>query len=164
MDENKINFKMAMIKSFGEQKYSPGLGIGTPKKNPKLAKDEILFGSTVIWKEDILTIKSSFCCGFCTAKAWFENRGNLKAGKDRDLSFKIAEDSISEVDKHDPIYFATSRVINANLERKYLTSRTYYNVKVINDIIYNECSNIVSMFKDYLIYDDVSEFLKRFYT
>jgi len=49
------------------------------------------------------------------------------------------------------------------LEKKYLTSRTYYNVKVINDIIYNECSNIVSQFKDYLIFDDVSEFLKWFY-
>ena len=55
-------------------------------------------------------------------------------------------------------------VLKYNLERKYLTSRTYYNVKVINDIIYNECSNIVSQFKDYLIYDDVSEFLKREYT
>ncbi len=54
-------------------------------------------------------------------------------------------------------------MIKHNLEKKYLTSRTYYNVKVVNDIIYNEASNIVSMFKDYLIFDDVSEFLKRFY-
>ena len=51
-----------------------------------------------------------------------------------------------------------------NLEKKYLTSRKYYNIKVINDIIYNECSNIVSSFKDFLIYDDFSEFLKRPYT
>jgi hypothetical protein len=36
-------------------------------------------------------------------------------------------------------------------------------VKLINDIIYNENTHIVSVFKDYLIYDDVSEFLKRFY-
>lgn len=50
-----------------------------------------------------------------------------------------------------------------NLERKYLTSRDYYNVKVVNDIIYNENTHIVSVFKDYLIYDDVSEFMKRFY-
>jgi hypothetical protein len=39
----------------------------------------------------------------------------------------------------------------------------YYNVKVINDIIYNDTTNLVSCFKDYLIYDDISEFLKRIY-
>jgi hypothetical protein len=50
-----------------------------------------------------------------------------------------------------------------NLDKKYLTSRDYYNSKVITDIIYNENSNIVSVFKDYLIFDDVSEFLKRSY-
>ncbi len=50
-----------------------------------------------------------------------------------------------------------------NLEKKYLTSREYYNIKIINDIIYNENTNIVSVFKDYLIFDDVSEFLKWFY-
>jgi len=40
----------------------------------------------------------------------------------------------------------------------------YYNVKVVNDIIYNDTTNLVSVFKDYLIYDDISEFLKRRYT
>lgn len=54
-------------------------------------------------------------------------------------------------------------IIKENLEKKYLTSREYYNVKIVNDIIYNENTHIVSVFKDYLIFDDVSEFLKRFY-
>ena len=54
-------------------------------------------------------------------------------------------------------------VIGKNLERKYLTSRDYYNSKVITDIVYNENTNLVSVFKDYLIFDDVSEFLKRYY-
>lgn len=49
------------------------------------------------------------------------------------------------------------------MNSKYLTSRDFYNVKIINDIIYNECTHIVSIFKDFLIYDDISEFLKRFY-
>ena len=44
-----------------------------------------------------------------------------------------------------------------------MTSKEYYNTKIINDIIYNEQTNIVSVFKDYLIFDDVSEFLKRYY-
>lgn len=39
----------------------------------------------------------------------------------------------------------------------------YYNVKVVNDIIYNDTTNLVSVFKDYLIFDDISEFLKRYY-
>lgn len=50
-----------------------------------------------------------------------------------------------------------------NLEQKYLTSKEYYNTKIINDIIYNENTHVVSIFKDYLIYDDISEFLKRQY-
>ena len=45
-----------------------------------------------------------------------------------------------------------------------MTGKDYYNVKIVNDIIYNEATHIVSTFKDYLIYDDVSEFLKRSYT
>lgn len=55
------------------------------------------------------------------------------------------------------------RMIQKNLDSKYLTGMDYYNVKVINDIIYNDTTNLVSVFKDYLIYDDISEFLKRFY-
>lgn len=55
-------------------------------------------------------------------------------------------------------------VLWENLEKKYLTSREYYNSKIVTDVIYNENTHIVSVFKDYLIFDDVSEFLKRSYT
>ncbi|CAI2379752.1 unnamed protein product [Moneuplotes crassus] len=55
-------------------------------------------------------------------------------------------------------------LIQSNLNSKYLTGMDYYNVKVVNDIIYNDTTNLVSVFKDYLIYDDISEFLKRIYT
>jgi len=58
---------------------------------------------------------------------------------------------------------SSMEIIKHNLEKKYLTSREYYNVKIINDIIYNEQTHVVSVFKDYLIFDDISEFLKRFY-
>jgi len=54
-------------------------------------------------------------------------------------------------------------VIKSNLNKKYLTSRESYDVKVVNDIIYNENTHLVAVFKDYLIYDDISEFMKRFY-
>ena len=35
-------------------------------------------------------------------------------------------------------------VIKKNLDMKYLTSREYYIIKTINDIIYNEPTHIVS--------------------
>ena len=46
---------------------------------------------------------------------------------------------------------------------KYNSSDQTYNINVINNIIYNEKSHIVATFKDYLIIDDYSEFLKRYY-
>jgi hypothetical protein len=54
-------------------------------------------------------------------------------------------------------------IVKETLTKKYLTGKDYYNVKIVNDIIYNEPNHVVSVFKDYLIYDDVSEFLKRTY-
>jgi len=36
-------------------------------------------------------------------------------------------------------------------------------MKVVNDLIYNEQTHIVCIFKDYLILDDINEFLKRPY-
>ena len=54
-------------------------------------------------------------------------------------------------------------MIAKNLNSKYLTGMDYYNVKVVNDVIYNDTTHLVSVFKDYLIYDDISEFLKRYY-
>lgn len=51
-----------------------------------------------------------------------------------------------------------------SLLNKYTTSIEFFNVKVINDIMYNEKVQIVSIFKDYLIMDDLTEFLKRPYS
>lgn len=39
----------------------------------------------------------------------------------------------------------------------------YTNIKVVNDLIYNEQTHMVSVFKDYLINDDINEFFKRRY-
>ena len=47
--------------------------------------------------------------------------------------------------------------------QKYYINEFEYGRKVINDIIFNEPSHIVALFKDFLIIDDYSEFLKRFY-
>ena len=49
------------------------------------------------------------------------------------------------------------------LRSKYLECDDYFNCKLTSDIMYNETRHIVSVFKDYLIYDDFSEYMKRFY-
>lgn len=54
-------------------------------------------------------------------------------------------------------------LIQEKLSRKHATNQDYYNVKIVNDLIYNENTHVVSIFKDYLIMDDINEFLKRIY-
>lgn len=54
-------------------------------------------------------------------------------------------------------------IVQGNLTKKYSSNRDFYNLKIVNDLIYNENSHVVSIFKDYLILDDINEFLKRPY-
>ena len=55
-------------------------------------------------------------------------------------------------------------LIMKGLGRKYGDCHVEFeNLKVVNDLIYNEQTHVVSVFKDYLIHDDINEFLKRFY-
>ena len=56
----------------------------------------------------------------------------------------------------------TKNIINL-FHKKYYISNILYGKMVINNIIYNEKTHIVAKFKDYLVIDDFSEFLKRFY-
>ena len=51
-----------------------------------------------------------------------------------------------------------------SLKAKYLGHHDYFFSKVISDIMYNEERHVVSVFKDYLIFDDFSEYLKRVYS
>lgn len=53
---------------------------------------------------------------------------------------------------------------NQKLRKKYVIDTDYYNSLLINYIIYNDKAHIVTIFKDYLILDDKSGFLKRYYT
>ena len=47
--------------------------------------------------------------------------------------------------------------------KKYSKMPKSYNMNIIDNIIYNEKSHIVAVFKDRLIIDDTGEFLKRYY-
>ena len=54
--------------------------------------------------------------------------------------------------------------INKRFHNFYFTGEEFYNIKIINEIISNENSHIVAEFKDFLIKDDYSEFIQRFYS
>ena len=69
--------------------------------------------------------------------------------------------------KYSPNYhnFTTKEkklIIQKNL-KKYNTSIKKYNKYIINAIIFDQRNHIVTVFKNYLLWDDVSEFLKRYY-
>ena len=47
--------------------------------------------------------------------------------------------------------------------KKYVDMPKLYNLNIIDNIIYNDKTHIVSLFKDHLISDDKGDFLKRYY-
>ena len=53
-------------------------------------------------------------------------------------------------------------IIFKNL-KKYSTTKLKYNTYIINSIIFDQKNHIVAEFKNYLLWDESSEFLKRFY-
>lgn len=55
-----------------------------------------------------------------------------------------------------------SSIISQNL-KKYSITKQIYDIFVINSIIFDQKMHIVSTFKNYLLWDETSEFLKRFY-
>lgn len=40
-----------------------------------------------------------------------------------------------------------------------MIKQEYYDLKAVNSILFNQSARIVSVFKDYLIFDDVCEFI-----
>ena len=57
--------------------------------------------------------------------------------------------------------FSIEKYIFNRFQRTYFIDELFYGGRVVNDIIYNEKTHIVATFTDYLILDDLSEFLKR---
>ena len=66
----------------------------------------------------------------------------------------------------DPINYNKSnyreKLIYNNL-KKYSISKNTFNKYIINDIIFDHRNHIVAEFKNYLLWDETSEFLKRYY-
>ena len=55
------------------------------------------------------------------------------------------------------------KVISKILLMNHSKNPNEYNIIIINHLINNSSNHLVSLFKDYLIYDEMSEFLNRFY-
>ena len=66
------------------------------------------------------------------------------------------------ISNNSPLIKTKKLIINNNLH-KYNTSITKYNVYIINAIIFDQRNHIVTLFKNYLLWDETSEFLKRYY-
>ena len=54
--------------------------------------------------------------------------------------------------------------VNKKLVEKYAYDRSGYNKIIISDIIKNKPTHMTSIFKEYLVFDEPIEFLKRIYT
>jgi hypothetical protein len=66
----------------------------------------------------------------------------------------------SKQDVHKKL-LAFKKKANERLTNEHKTTKSAYFKKVVNEIIFNEKSQVVANFKEHLIYDDNSEFLKR---
>ena len=55
------------------------------------------------------------------------------------------------------------KLILKKLAKKYNRGAEYYRRKVISDIIENESTHLVALFKEFLIYEDYSEFLQGYF-
>ena len=101
----------------------------------------------------LLSNQSAKECMFCN------HSGKKEPGREHSASW--VEPSASS---EDPSTYASGlSLISHLLRKKYLTSKEYYYRNVVQQIIYNEPTHMVCVFKDYLIYDDVTEFLKSYY-
>lgn len=76
---------------------------------------------------------------------------------------KENSEQISSTKKSIPSLKVLEKRIYKKFHKKNCFTNLYYGKLIINNIIYNEKTHIVAKFKDYLVIDDFSEFLKRFY-
>ena len=72
------------------------------------------------------------------------------------MSNLIQKKSTSNISSY---YFKSMKI----LYKKYLSFENSYELICINNLIYTENCRIVARFKDFLYYDDSSEFLKKYY-
>ena len=94
-----------------------------------------------------------------------KNENNIKYLKS--LFLKEEEFNIESIYNFKRSKLSTSQLITKifkKFNKKYNVMPKRYNSTIVDNIIFNEKSHIVSVFKDLLIKYDFNDFLKRFYT
>lgn len=81
--------------------------------------------------------------------------------KTGDLENKKKSKSLKKTESNFQIIKKLKKLANKLIIEYHNSDKDTVYRKTANDIVYNEKSHIVAVFKDYLIYDDTSEFLKR---
>ena len=76
--------------------------------------------------------------------------------------FKNSYITSKKIIKNKSFNFSYKKLIYNNL-KKHNTSIKQFNSYIINSIVFDLKSHIVALFKEYLLYDETAEFLKRFY-
>ena len=67
---------------------------------------------------------------------------------------------LKEIESINKLKASIKNAIKVRMQR-YDSSSTFYDKKIIKQILYNNTSSAVSVFKDFLLFDDQNEFLKR---
>ena len=72
------------------------------------------------------------------------------------IEYNLFSNSIKNID-----YYRRKieKIVRKQLSWRYEMPTCFHDVKVINDIIYNEKTHFVEEFKEYLLYEDNNEFL-----
>ena len=55
------------------------------------------------------------------------------------------------------------KLLTYKLRNKYNVKKNFYNVKKINELIFDVTSKYTAKFKEYLLMEDENDFLRRFY-
>ena len=76
---------------------------------------------------------------------------------------KLKKYSIVNSTTSNDYIFNQTKLIMKKLANKYNRGSEFYYKKIITDIIDNESSHLVAVFKEYLIYGDYSEFLQGYF-
>ena len=76
---------------------------------------------------------------------------------------KIHNSNKSQKNSKEIIFKVIRQISYTNLFKKYTSGKFSFSKILINHLIFNESSKIVARFKDFLIYDDNTEFVRRFY-
>lgn len=101
------------------------------------------------YKKGKIKLKINFLSSFAT-------KSNIKTKKK--LEKVVFKDLISNKDSLKKIY----NVLTKGL-RKYNFCEKKYNIQKANEIVFDKNKRLVSIFKDYLLWNETSDFLKQYY-